>query len=799
MGRGIAGAVAITIACGWTPAASAQDAGRSEPDELAQSADGDAIIVTARKVEETLSKVGDALSVRSGEELREAGVRTPDELAQRFTSLTVLPNPTGNLIFIRGVGGFALTANTDPAVGWNYDGVFVARPVGTVGQLFDLERVELLKGPQGALHGRNATGGAIFIVPKKPVYGELGGSGQVSYASRDTATLEGAVNVPLGERHALRVSGWLSQQDSYIRGYEDGPRQQSARVQWAAEPSDMVALRIAADYTHLGGVGIGTTYGGKYVFDRPGNRFLFVDSGLPEDAGIFTPEAQAFRQTITLASLGRPAGLATWRPFQDSEFYGVTGEIEARLGVADLRIRPSFRRSSLDAVAPGAPFGYRHLEEHRQSGIEAQLSGGGGALTWLVGGVVSGERVDVGNRLTFDNQAQFQDETYLTRSQSAFARTTVSPVRGFRLDLSARAIHDQRDQRIAADTVTLSCTLIVAGLPSCPNAPVLGLHEAIEEIPFPVPAAGAPPQVISVNGVPTGARISRSFAQNERNAAKTSVSWRAGAELDLTAHLLGYASVGSANRPGGINNAVGFETYKPERLTAYTAGARWADPGSWLHGAIELFWWDYRDQHVTSLQPDLATPPNSRQITRNIGRSRIRGVDFELDAKPGPRTDLRLAVQYLDAKYLSFSFPQVSTATPPLTGCEAVPATGALYSVDCTGVRPFASPEWTVTVRAEQRVPLGAHVISLRGHSRYVSSFGIGAAFLPEQVVPESWTNDAEVAVTAPGRQIEAALFVRNIGDRRVRNWAISHPATNALVVSSTAPRTIGVRLGGRF
>jgi iron complex outermembrane recepter protein len=89
------------------------------------------IVVTARKQSELLAKVAAPVSALDGKALLDGGIVTPDQLAERFVGLTVLPNATGNLLFIRGVGGFTLTANSEPAVGWNYDGVFIARPMGT--------------------------------------------------------------------------------------------------------------------------------------------------------------------------------------------------------------------------------------------------------------------------------------------------------------------------------------------------------------------------------------------------------------------------------------------------------------------------------------------------------------------------------------------------------------------------------------------------------------------------------------------------------------------------------------------
>jgi iron complex outermembrane receptor protein len=119
------------------------------------------VIVTAQRRSESAQHAAIPLSVIDGAALVSAGVTQADALNELAPALSIQPSSTGNLIFIRGVGNFTVVATSDPAVAFNYDGVYVGRPTSTTGVFYDLQRVEILKGPQGILYGRNATGGVL--------------------------------------------------------------------------------------------------------------------------------------------------------------------------------------------------------------------------------------------------------------------------------------------------------------------------------------------------------------------------------------------------------------------------------------------------------------------------------------------------------------------------------------------------------------------------------------------------------------------------------------------------------------
>ncbi|WP_375382964.1 TonB-dependent receptor plug domain-containing protein [uncultured Sphingomonas sp.] len=235
----------------------------------AQVADGQAaptsqgltdIVVTAQRRSENLQRAAVAVDVVSGSDIAAAGVTQVARLNEQVPALTVEPTSTGNLIFIRGVGNFTVTPNSDPAVAFNYDGVYVGRPTGSTGVFFDLERVEVLKGPQGTLYGRNATGGAINVIPVQPKIGELSGYGTVSYGDYNALIAEAAINLPIGDKGAIRISANRSQHDGYLSDGGSDERLTSGRIQLKAELTPDITVRVAGDYSHSGGFGSSVSY-----------------------------------------------------------------------------------------------------------------------------------------------------------------------------------------------------------------------------------------------------------------------------------------------------------------------------------------------------------------------------------------------------------------------------------------------------------------------------------------------------------------------------------------------------------
>jgi iron complex outermembrane receptor protein len=196
MNRFTASVVASTVALCVSRLAWSQEAARAP----AGSDSLEEIVVTAEKVETNVQKTSIAIDVYAGQQLQELGVHDVNSLANVAPAVNVTGNTGGGtVVTIRGISSRDTTEVGDPAVSISTDGFYVDRSYAIGLTQYDLERIEVLKGPQGTLYGRNATGGAINILTAKPGK-EFAGYATVEAGNYNTMNTEGAINVPLGDR-----------------------------------------------------------------------------------------------------------------------------------------------------------------------------------------------------------------------------------------------------------------------------------------------------------------------------------------------------------------------------------------------------------------------------------------------------------------------------------------------------------------------------------------------------------------------------------------------------------------------
>ena len=203
------------------------------------------IIVTAQRRAETAQRAAVAIDVVSPQELTRAGVVTATMLNATVPALTVQQGGGANTtFFVRGVGNFTNNGYSDPAIAFNLDGIYLGRPTSTTGTFFDLERIEVLKGPQGTLYGRNATGGAINVIPAKPRLGERSLSVSGSFGNYDAIDAEAAANLPIGDNAAIRIAGKVVDRKGYNEDGTSDEVGQAVRAQLLIKPSPAVSIRL---------------------------------------------------------------------------------------------------------------------------------------------------------------------------------------------------------------------------------------------------------------------------------------------------------------------------------------------------------------------------------------------------------------------------------------------------------------------------------------------------------------------------------------------------------------------------
>lgn len=799
-------AIAMVAALSVAMPAVAQEA---EP--AAVNEDGiDVIVITARRQQESAQSAAIAIDAVSGDDLAQAGILDAQDLRSTVPALTLANGGAAyTSILIRGVGNIANNAYLDAAVTPSVDGVVTGRGSGAFGAaFFDMSRVEVLKGPQGILYGRNATGGAINIIPNRPEIGVNSAGFSAGYGNFDAISFEGFVNVG-ASNGAMRVAFSHQEHDGYNRDGSDDLDRSSIRAQFLAEPTDNLSIRVSGDYTRMGGVGPGSSYIGHFS----GPNFIAAPTDNRE--GMDTPAADAYRQTV----LGAP-GFGFLNPMNeeqslDFEFYGVHAEIELETDIGTFTVIPAYRVMDGDSYFYGPAFSTAYNKERdAQYSLEARLAGSAGPVDYVLGGFYFNEDSTVEAQFNQEFVLPMQEYVSGTESLAGFGQLTFNVTDQARLVGGLRYTNDQK-----YIDGTIINFIAFCGLPPSPNAACRAPGVQPHFPNFTQPQAAfdwlisqgfiaansvynptAPVQVYLNQRLPIG-RIQKTYTAPNDSGSYSKLTWKVGAEYDVTPDNLLYATVETGYRAGGFQLATGNTTYDPENITAYSIGSKNRFLDDRLQLNLEAFWWKYRDQQVTYFTIDVATS-TLVSLTDNVGRSEIRGADLDLIYKPMRNTTLSGKVQYLDTEYQELF---LITAAPrdnyecPRSNTGQLTNTGSpVIRFDCSGRPLIFSPEWSVNLGVEQVFEAGDFDVILNANTSWRSSQYTQFNFLDFQLVPSYWVSNANLTLANVDAGWSVSAYVNNIEGNRQVSFAQASPIGFA-VARYTSPRTYGLRVSSSF
>jgi iron complex outermembrane receptor protein len=642
-------------------------------------------------------------------------------------------------IAIRGVTSLDMTEKGDPSSAFHIDGAYVARYEAQAIAFYDLDRIEVLRGPQGTLYGRNATAGAINLITNKPTR-KLEGKVGVELGNYSTKRFDGMINVPIGDMFALRAAVNTNKRDTYLN---PGPNtiplesqdDRSARVHFLANFNDSTSLLLTAEKTTIQGGPVSPVPVTNFFAGTPVGTLPFSPAGRGNNLEnpVYVDRGSDAQRTTGWLFKSTP------EPYRDNTVEALRGEFKTRLGAVDLTYQAAGMKVDLDQVNNGVYFGFPFTNSNfgssRSISHELRLnSTGTGPLRWVAGAYYFKEDIDRDSVYTtyitapfgaFNVVVPFLPFVHNT-SKAVFGQATYSLRDNLRLTLGVR---ETRDRKSGSDTL--------AG------------------------AEAVAPATSSVNAYTADVKFKNT-------------SWKVGIDYDLAKNIMLYGSVSTGYKAGGFNNEAGAGIYKPEKLKAYELGVKGRFLENMLQLSANVFRYDYKDLQLTSTSCLSDDPSTCNSHTTNAANSTVTGAEFEGKLKVGENGILSATLAATDAKFDDY---------------KPVP------TVDFSGQHLDRAPTSTAGLGYTHHFPLAngseltAHVDTRHSTSYLISDPAAGIRY--EQ--PSYWKSNASLGYASPDGKWTAQMFVKNIEDK----IKIESRVPGSFFVSD--PRTYGVRAAYAF
>lgn len=626
------------------------------------------ITVTARKREENLQSTPIAVSAFSTKELEYRQIDSTDKLSDITPNLTfdsVSPSSGSSSaaqIFIRGIGQTDFTPVTDPGVGLYIDGVYMARSVGNVLDFLDVERIEVLRGPQGTLFGRNTIGGAVSIHSKRPEE-DLSGSMQLQVGDDEMRYVTGKINVPISDKLLSNFAISSRKRGGYVKRIHDGIEtgdddSLSARGSLLWAPSDSFELFATADVTKIRENGAPTVSGGVNdagAFATFGNGVLasctavsinpaFPIAGPPSfpPPGIGAGGAPGCVGPDTFAVEYTSEG--TFPVKSDLDIWGVSAELTWE--VSDwltIKSITGYREMEMESSrdgdnTPANIFATQDFYDHEQISQELQFSGAmiEDRLQWLLGLYYFQEEGFNRNPVFLPVGSVQSGGLYDNESEAAFFQATYDLTNQLALTFGIRYTEDTK--RFTPDQISLG------------DASASGIFPATFPFfsGFYLPSAGAP--------IAAGDRLA-TFAEFEEEFDDTNIMLNLA--YQWTDNFMVYATYSEGFKSGGFDQRfIAFTTapssFEPETVESYEVGFKSDLFDNRVRLNVALFHTDYDDLQIIIRE-------SFNPLTFNGGSAEIDGAELELTWVPTDRWYITAAIGYLDAGYEKLS-PTVSSA-----------------------------------------------------------------------------------------------------------------------------------------
>ncbi len=757
----------------------------SASSDQAQPVGLEEIVVTAQKRSENLQRTPIAITAVTSADIARRGVTDISGVANFTPNITfnttapISGVSSGAVVFIRGIGQTDFSLTTEPGVGTYVDGVYNSRSVGGVLDVLDLERIEILRGPQGTLFGRNTIGGAISLISKRPS-DTFGGELSATGGDFSRFDLRGSVTVPLSESVRTRLVVSSKNRDGFVRGLIDNRRlgnenRDSARLVVEADLSSALTATFSIDGTRIREnnaadklVGINVTPPGsatrtEYVYNQrsglvetrtvansPGNpslTFLYNVFDAPTTSipgfGNAPYDGRWITSDIDTTFANGPNGTSL-------NIWGTSLTLDWDVGDVKFKSISAYRRTdgSFNRDADGSPLALTHTEnyDYGQSQFSQELQANfdllDGRLKTVAGLYYFHEKGRDFLDVTLPASFAFLETGFRIKNDSyaGYVQSSFEIVPDLRLTGGIRYTRDDKSYNAVINTFTLG----------------------------PVGAA-------VFGGVPGGSVPLIPFGVVQQRFT----NWAPKVALDyqLTPDLLTYASFSKGFKSGGSNirylvprNEVA--NFDPEKVDSFEFGMKWEGLDRRVRLNASAFNTNYKDIQLIVYE-------QGAPLIQNAGRARIRGFEFEATALPIPNLQFQASMGYLDAGYRSVNPPANNVPLDQqITIDTKLPKT----------------PKWSLSASVEYTMTLenGGEPF-IRGDWSYASQMENDAVNSPFLTAPARSIFNSAIGYRAPAGNWELTAFVQNLTDKRIITSGDSNYGIGFHEANFNRPREWGV------
>jgi iron complex outermembrane receptor protein len=719
------------------------------------------IFVTARKRIERLDAVPQPVAVISSEDLARRGITLSPDIAHiepnlMWHSMLGLATPQ---IFLRGIGNATFNANQANPVGIHTDGIYQGSNVAYGFGLFDLDRIEVLKGPQGTLFGRNTTGGVINFIAHKPDVREgANGNASVTYGRFNEADVEGAAGFAMGEHVAARIAGTYLSRDGYVTN-------RNPAVSMPKEGAlDVWALRGQVRLQDYDGFDLVlSAHGGRNHSDIPPGKQI----GVICPAGTAFATVGACTDFFGFRDSTNPRENFTNVPSYDHvDTWGGSATATWSLAHVDIVSQTAFeanRRALANDSDQGPVAAVKTTVASRYHQFSEELrvqSSGTALLTWLVGGNFYSDYLHADQAFTLNafgpggiSHATPVEEgissslVQKTRSFAAFGEASYRLTSRLSVTAGARWTSDRRTA--ATDAFIFNATGLSLAFVDGPAARARLLFPTIPAM-----------------------TLQRTWG---RWSGRGMVSYL------LADDLMAYGEISHGFKGGDFNGGALFAPAEatianPEYVTAYEVGVKGSGWERRVTYDASAFFYDFTNQQVAVVVPG---SNSTLQSLANAAKTHVKGLEAEITATPVARLLLQAKAGYLDSHFVRFQLDASNPAT------------------NYNGNRTASSPKFTFAGLARYDVPVGADTLSFQLDTSYTGAHFFSVDNNPSLRQGGYWLLNGRISFEIPHASV--ALWVKNIGDRVYYVSGLGNAGLGFLEVIPGLPRTFGVTLSGRF